>query len=464
MVLGGFTALEWLALVEHELLLFAGIFFLIGALDEFAIDLVWAWLKLTGRAKTPTIDRAQFSHWELEDNAAVIIPAWQEAPVIGATISHALNVWPQAALRLYVGCYRNDRDTIEAVIKAANRDPRLRLVIHDRRGPTTKADCLNRLYAALEEDERRTGERYRMVVLHDAEDMVDPAALKLLEAGLQEAEFVQIPVMPVPQKDSRWIAGHYSEEFAEAHGKAMVVRDAALPAAGVGCAFDREMLTRLETGEAGKTGPFSIECLTEDYELGLRIKSMGGRSRFLRVRGEDGHLVATRACFPGDLSLAVRQKTRWIHGIALQGWDRLGWTARPVELWMRMRDRRGPLTGIVLAAAYLLLLVAAVLWAANLAGLGRPWEIDPLARLLLSVNLASFAWRAVMRFGFTAREYGWVEGLRAVLRIPVANIIAIMAGRRALFAYARTLGGALPKWDKTPHHAHPALMPKQAKA
>jgi adsorption protein B len=191
---------------------------------------------------------------------------------------------------------------------------------------------------------------------------------------------------------------------------------------------------------------------------------MGGRASFLRVRAEDGRLVATRACFPADLSLAVRQKTRWIHGIALQGWDRLGWTSRPVELWMRMRDRRGPLTGIVLAAAYLLLLIAAVLWAANLAGFGRPWELDPLARLLIMANLASFVWRAVMRFAFTAREYGGVEGLRAVLRIPVANIIAIMAGRRALFAYARTLGGALPKWDKTPHHAHPALMAKEARA
>ena len=50
------------------------------------------------------------------------------------------------------------------------------------------------------------------------------------------------------------------------------------------------------------------------------------------------------------------------------------------------------------------------------------------------------------------------EGLWAVARIPVANIIAMMAGRRALFAYARTLGGARPQWDKTFHDAHPAAM------
>jgi adsorption protein B len=364
-------------------------------------------------------------------------------------------------LRLYVGCYRNDRATIEAALRAAGRDRRLRLVIHDRIGPTTKADCLNRLYEALSDDEKRSSEDYRMVVLHDAEDMVDPAALKILEAGLERAEFVQLPVLPEPQHQSRWIAGHYCDEFAEAHGKGMVVRDAlgaALPAAGVGCAFDRHMLRRLARQRETGGGPFSVECLTEDYELGLRIKALGGRSRFLRLRGEDGRLVATRACFPAQLDQAVRQKTRWIHGIALQGWDRLGWSARPVELWMRMRDRRGPLTAIVLAAAYLLLLIAALLWAADLAGLGRPWQLDPLVKTLLIANFVSLAWRAAMRLAFTAREYGLVEGLRAVLRIPIANIIAIMAGRRALFAYARTLRGALPQWDKTPHSAHPANL------
>jgi len=462
MVLGGFTAWEWLALVEHELLLFAGIFFLIGALDELAVDAAWAWFKLRRRAITGSIQREMFRRWALDGKAAVLVPAWRESEIIGVTIAHMLAAWPQEALRLYVGCYSNDRETIEAAIRAAGGDRRLRLVIHDRAGPTTKADCLNRLYEALCDDEKRSGEDFRMVVLHDAEDMVDPAALKILEAGLERAEFVQLPVLPEPQTESRWIAGHYCEEFAESHAKAMVVRDvlgAALPAAGVGCAFDREMLARLAWRRPGRGGPFSIECLTEDYELGLTIKALGGRSRFLRLRGEDGRLVATRACFPARLDYAVRQKTRWIHGIALQGWDRLGWSAKPVELWMLMRDRRGPLTAIVLAAAYLLLLIAGLLWGANLVGFGRPWQLDPLVELLLIANFASLFWRAAMRAAFTAREYGMREGLRAVLRIPVANIIAIMAGRRALFAYVRTLFGALPQWDKTPHHAHPALMP-----
>lgn len=461
MAFGEFTLLEWLAVVEHELLLFAGIFFLIGGLDELAMDLSWLWLRMTGRAPTPEIDRASAAAAPLAGPAAVLIPAWNEAEVIGTTIAHARTAWPQAGLRIYCGCYRNDPATVASAIRGAGGDPRVRIVLLGREGPTTKADCLNRLYRALREDEARIGCDARMVVLHDAEDMVDPAALSLLDDALDGADFVQLPVLPARQAASRWIGSHYCEEFAEAHGKAMVVRNAlgaALPAAGVGCAFAREMLERIAWARGTPAAPFSHECLTEDYELGLRIKALGGRARFVRVRGHDRRLVATRACFPDRLDAAVRQKTRWIHGIAFQGWDRLGWAAHPAELWMRMRDRRGPLTAMVLAAAYILLLIAALLACGEALGFGRPWIGGPMVEFLLWANMASFAWRALLRFAFTAREYGLREGLWSVARVPLTNVVAIMAGRRAVFAYVRTLAGHAAQWDKTHHHSHPALL------
>lgn len=444
-------------LVEYELLLFAAIFFVVGALDEFGVDCAWLWLLITGRAGTRKIvsDPAE----ALNGPVAVFIPAWREARVIGATIRHALKVWPQADFRLYVGCYRNDAATAIAVSDAANGDPRLRLVIHDRDGPSTKADCLNRIYRALREDERRADRPMRMIVLHDAEDMVDPQALALLDDAIGEAELVQLPVLPVPVQGARWISGHYCEEFAEAHGKAMVVRDAlraGIPSAGVGCAIARSTLERLD-GLRGSTGPFAADCLTEDYELGLGIAMLGGRQRFLRRRHPDGRLVATRACFPDRLDQAVRQKTRWIHGIAFQGWDRLGWSRRPSELWMRLRDRRGPLTALVLFVAYLVALLVGVHWVLAALGLLPELALSPLLEVLLWANLAAVAWRAIMRFVFTAREYGWREGLFAVVRMPLGNVIAILAGRRAVLEYARTLGGRAPRWDKTEHAVHPAM-------
>ncbi len=452
--------LDGLRLVEHELLLFASFWFVIGALDELAVDFSWLWLKLTGRANDfrmpPGVEVGR-----LTGRAAVFVPAWHEAEVIGSMVAHTLEAWRHEGLTLYVGCYRNDPETLSAAMEAAGGDMRLRLVVHDRSGPTTKADCLNRLYAALIEDERRSGQPFASIVLHDAEDMVHPAALALIDRALIEADFVQIPVLPEPQRGSPWVAGHYTDEFAEAHGKVLVVRDAigaAIPAAGVGCGFARDTLARIAAMRRaeGGDGPFASECLTEDYELGVLVARTGGKSRFLRVRDRDGQLVATRAYFPGTLETSVRQKTRWIHGIALQGWDRLGWAGKPADFWMAMRDRRGPLMAVVLATAYLLFVLEGVLQLARLLGWQDLVPVSDELRLMLTITTAAVVWRAIWRFGFTAHEYGLWEGLRSILRIPVANLIAIMAGRRALFAYIRVLRGEILHWDKTRHHDHPA--------
>jgi adsorption protein B len=458
-VIGGYDAWQWLEIVQREFLLFAAVFFLIGTLDELLVDLMWLRLRLTGRAAAEPFHGAEDA--PLAGPAAVLVPAWREADVIGAMLRHTRTSWPQAGLRVYAGCYRNDPATLAALVGGAERDARIRIVIHDRPGPTTKADCLNRLYAALLADERRTGIAARCVILHDAEDMVHPAALALIDQALADTEFVQLPVLPVPQPRSPWIAGHYGDEFAEAHGKTLVVRaalGAGLPVAGVGCGFAREALGSLAASTGSAEAPFAAECLTEDYELGLKIAERGGRGRFIRACASDGSLIATRELFPDELGAAVRQKTRWLHGIAFQGWDRLGWSGRWPDLWMRLRDRRGPLTALVLAAAYAVMLLWAVLLVADLAGWHDPAPLGPGLTALLWINSASFLWRATFRFAFASQNYGWVEGVRSIPRIVVANIIAIMAGRRALAAYLRSLLSGQVLWEKTVHRQHASLL------
>lgn len=460
MVFGGFTLAQWFVLVQHELLLFTAAFFALGMIEEFALDCLYVWFRLTGRIRTSRIDERQFVVAEgLAGRAAVFIPAWEEAEVIGPTLRHILDVWRHDELTVYVGCYRNDAATMASVIAAVRGDPRVRLVVHSKDGPTSKADCLNRLYEALTEDERRGGTEFRMVVQHDAEDMVDPAALELLDAALWHAHFVQLPVIALPQRHSQWIGSHYADEFAESHGKTLVVRDAlgtAIPGAGVGCAIARGSLARLAHRQGGK--PFAEASLTEDYELGLKISQTGGVGRFLRVRGADGRLIATRAFFPSRLDQAVRQKTRWMHGIALQGWDRLGWTAAPGEVWMQLRDRRGPLAAILLVAAYALVALISIGLVLQAMGLIRPIPASPLLTTVLWLNLGGLILRFGTRAAFTAHEFGWRQGLRAIPRTFVSNIIAIMAGRRALLAYLRTLRGAPIVWDKTEHRDHPVFV------
>jgi adsorption protein B len=455
------TAFHALQLVQNELLIFALFWFIIGMLDELAVDLVWFGLRLAGRGGAGHMPDA-LAGAPLAGMQAVFIPAWQEAGVIGVTVAQMLAVWPQMQLRIYVGCYGNDVATVAAAMAGAGHDPRIRVVIHARAGPTTKADCLNRLYAAMLADEARLGRRFRGVILHDAEDMVHPAALVAIDRAMDRSAFVQLPVCPELQPASPWVAGHYCDEFAEAHAKAMVVRDAlgaALPAAGVGCGFARDTLGALAVMRRaeGETGPFAAECLTEDYELGVLIARMGGTSHFLRLRDARGHLVATRSYFPAEFGNAVRQKTRWIHGIAFQGWERLGWAGRAVDVWMALRDRRGPMTALVLTAGYVLMLMEGALHLASMTGWYAPPPLQPGVQAMLTVCVCGMVWRAAMRFVFTAREYGLGEGLLAVLRIPVANMVAIFASRRALLSYFRSLRGGLIVWDKTFHDLHPAL-------
>jgi adsorption protein B len=456
--MGEVTAvLQFADLAGRELLLFAGIWFFVGLVDEIAVDAMWFWLRSKGRGRALPFCPSAGGH--LSGPAAILIPCWHEADVIQPMITSCRTAWPHAECVFYVGCYRNDPETIAAARRGAADDARVRVTIIPHDGPTTKGDCLNVLYHAMEQDERSNCEMFNFVLLHDAEDKVHPLALDLIDDRLQRADFVQLPVIPELDRRSRWISGHYADEFAENHLKTLVVRDwlrTALPAAGVGCAFRRDLLDRIARLR-GSPHPFDEGSLTEDYELGLLVKTLGGSSRFVRALDAEGQLIATREYFPSTIGAAVRQKARWIHGIAFQGWERLGWSGRAAELWMRMRDRRGPLTAIVLFAAYLAVVCWSVVVVGQFAGLVEPRPTTSLMQAVVFVGVIGLIWRAVARFAFTATLYGRREGLYAIVRLPIANFITILAAHRALAAYLATLRGRKTIWDKTHHERHPTV-------
>ena len=447
------TAIGVLDGVLHEVVLFAAFGFLIGGADDLATDLVHFGRRLRPRRKAAgAIPSGAYTPGRL----AVFVPAWDEAAVIGLMLRSALARFDHPDYRIYAGTYPNDPATVSAVQAVAQEDSRVRLVVCPRAGPTTKADCLNALWHALLADQRAEGHPFKGVVLHDAEDLVHPEELRLLDQGLDHATTVQLPVLPLADPRSRWISGHYIDEFAEAHGKLMPVRQAlgaGLPLAGTGCAIAVPMLARIAIARGGV--PFDEASLTEDYELGLTIAMLGGRGLFLNVRETGGDQpVGVRAYFPATLDAAVRQKARWMIGIALAGWDRIGWAARgrATDHWMRMRDRRTILAVPVLAAAY----VALVGWGISesvhwLTGTSRA-DATPAMRLLLMLNSALLLWRIAMRAHFVGRRCGWKEGARSVPRAIIANLVALLAARRAIFRYLAMLRGAELRWDKTAHH------------
>lgn len=450
------TVLAVVDLLARELMLFAGIWMAVGLVDELAVEALWVILKLRGQGKAPRF--APPPDMRLRGPCAVFMPCWEEAGIVGTTLRRCIAVWPYADVRIFVGVYANDPATKSVVSAAASADARIVPVILPRDGPTTKADCLNALYLALERHEQATRTLTRFVLLHDAEDFVHPLALALVDQSLENADYVQLPVIPEMRRGARWIGGHYGDEFAESHLKTMVVRDwleTAVPAAGVGCAFKRDLLGRI-ANLRGHSAPFAADSLTEDYELGLLVSALGGRGRFVRARDAQGALIATRECFPHTLEAAIRQKARWLHGIAFQGWERIGWARRPAELWMRARDRRGPMIMMVLLAAYLQIPLWSMLMIAEATGAYRAPPLSPELFALVWVGLAGMGWRLLVRIGFTTRQYGWREGLCSMPRQVLANIIAILSGMRALRDYCATLRGAPVVWDKTEHRHHPA--------
>jgi adsorption protein B len=302
-------------------------------------------------------------------------------------------------------------------------------------------------------DEAAGGARAKAVLLHDAEDVVHAAEPPLFDRLMDDFDFVQLPVLPLIDTKSRWIGGHYSDEFAEAHGKEMVVRawlGAGLPSAGVGCAFSRAALERVARASDGL--PFDADSLTEDYELGLRIAEHGGKAAFVRVAAEPGAaLVATREFFPGTFAAAVRQKSRWLAGIALCGWDRMGWRGGVAERWMRLRDRQGLVAAVLLFAGYL----AIALWLLLAAREGifgvSPPRLPPALVLCARINVALLAWRLALRGAFVTAAYGWREGLRSVPRALVGNAIALCAACRAVARYRAIRSTGQARWDKTVH-------------
>ena len=449
-----------LHIATHEWLAIAAFGIALSSLDDIVVDLIfggrWLWREAFVYSRHAHLDAdtlgAADPGW-----MAIIVPAWDEAGVIAPMLRSLLRRLDYPRYRVFVGVYPNDAATIAEV--QAIGDNRVAAVMCTRPGPTTKADCLNHLWRAVLADEGASGQRFKAVVLHDAEDVVHPRELAVYDHLMPRLAMVQLPVVPIIDAGSRWVAGHYLDEFAEHHTKDIVVREAigaAVPSAGVACAIERDMLGRIAEQAGG--APFDARCLTEDYELGLRIKALGGQGALVRIRGgPDAVIVATHEHFPATLDAALRQKTRWLLGIALAGWDRLGWQGGVADRYMLLRDRKAIVSALLSLAGYcaVMLVIADIAvrrWLPEAARFAPVAPRGSLLALLLWINAGVLLWRLALRAAFTAHAHGWREGTRAVPRALVANCINALAAWRAVGRYRRIVRGRDKLvWDKTSH-------------
>lgn len=470
------SVLPWLT----AMIAATAVIFLISGLDDLMMDIAFVFWRLYRRfffSRRHRLLSTELLGQDAETRTAILVPAWKEAFVIGRMLENAIQTIEYSHYKIFVGTYPNDPDT-GAVVEAV-REKHPNAIVHcvsDQDGPTTKADCLNNIMRSVADEERRLGSPFQMFVLHDAEDVVAPLELKVMNHLISRVDVVQLPVLPLEAKAWEFTRGHYMDEFAQLHLKDMRTREwitHAIPSAGVGVGFSRKAIETATSIGLGKT--FSEETLTEDYELPLQIARLGVAEAFIDSRVAvapremlpaeligSTHwpqvLPAIRSAFPNNFNSAVRQKTRWIIGIALQGWDHLGWHGGNLGYkYMLLRDRKVLVTNLATAVGYVLVLIIFGIWGLSFVAGDRsfPNVVTPgsWTWYLLIVNFYIMLIQLAVRAICTYCYYGLVHGLLSIPRSVWGNIINIAATIRALTQYARARRDHRRRipWDKTEH-------------
>jgi adsorption protein B len=317
----------------------------------------------------------------------------------------------------------------------------------------------------LHEEEHNV--RFEMILTHDAEDIIDPDALRWINYYAQWNDMVQIPVLALPTPLREIAHGLYCDEFAEYQFKDMPARELLggfVPSNGVGTGFSRRAIERLAEAHANRI--FEPTCLTEDYENGWRIHRMGLNQKFIPIRFREGRFVATREYFPRKFRAAVRQRTRWVTGIALQSWEFHSARDTLSQLYWFWRDRKGLIGNLGAPLMNILFVLGAGTWTWAKAS-HHDWLLEHELARFYPVYLAGMALQALhtsVRVCCSARVYGWRFACGVPLRVIVGNWINCLATSRAIWNYtiARVRGHSL-LWAKT-DHAYPnraALMPQR---
>jgi len=393
-----------------------------------------------------------------ERGIAIFIPCWREAEVIERMIRHNLAAIRYRNFDVFVGVYPNDQPTLAVIRQLASVFRNVHLAECPHAGPTSKADCLNWIYQRMLLHEEQNQVRFDTVVLHDAEDLIHPDALAMIHRERFRYAMVQVPVLPLTTPLLEVTHGVYCDEFAEYQSIDMPARQLSgsfIPSNGVGTGFSREILESLAVDRHNAV--FDAGSLTEDYEIGVCIHRAGYPQAFVPLaRGERG-LVVTREYFPRSTGSAIRQRTRWVTGIALQCWERNGWNGSAWTRYWFWRDRKGLLasplsfvTNVLFAVGLVDFLASAAAHRRWLFAVENPW-IAALCWLTMLLQVLRLAVRTVC----AGRVYDWTFALGVPLRCFHGNFINCCASLRAMWLYTGARLARTPLvWVKT-EHAYP---------
>ncbi|BCL75562.1 bacteriophage N4 adsorption protein B [Jeongeupia sp. HS-3] len=454
------------------------IMMLVSGVDDLFIDVVYwcrrLWRKLTVYNSHDRLDYKAL-YEPAEKPLAIMVPAWQETGVIGKMAEFAATTFDYENYHIFVGTYPNDPDTQRDVDEVCARFPNVHKVVCARPGPTSKADCLNNVLDAILQFERSANFEFVGFILHDAEDVISDMELRLYNYLVERKDLIQIPVYPFEREWTNFTSLSYLDEFAELHGKDVPVREALagqVPSAGVGTCFSRRAVMALLADGDGIA--FDVQSLTEDYDIGFRLKAKGMKEIFVRFpvirepnrvglsklllgqNERDSNVICVREYFPDTLHTAVRQKSRWIIGIVYQGFKTHRWTSDWTLNYFLWRDRKGAISNFVSFIASLILVQLLSLWLYQ-----RLWpdayhflsifEGDVWLVTLLWINFLLMSNRMLQRIIFVSGYYGLAQGLMAIPRLFWGNVINFLANWRALSQIIAQGDPRRVAWDKTTH-------------
>jgi bacteriophage N4 adsorption protein B len=446
---------DWTQWVEY-LSVGLGIVDLICGLDDLILDVIFWTARLRPREISPA--QLKVMDQRREKNIAVMIPAWKEDGIIRQMLLGNLSWLDYHNFHIFVGVYPNDQATVTEVKEVSRLYPNVHAILNSQAGPTSKGQILNHVVQEIFAWERKVGISFDAVLMQDAEDLMHPKVFRLLNEELEQGDFIQVPVFSLTVNQYQLVAGTYIDEFAESHTKDLLVRQhlgAAIPSAGVGTAMSRELVQ----GMLQQGNLFSSETLTEDYELGVRVRAQGYRARFaccyyLDPSTGEREFIATREYFPKRLAQSIRQKTRWTLGIVLQGWRNLGWTGNLNNRYFLWRDRRSVATnliGFLGYACFFLCLVDYFVGTPDTGWMASLWN-RPEVKGLFIVNITLMANRILQRTLCVTFVYGSSAAVPILLRWPVGIFINAMASARAV---GQDLISSFTKvavtWSKTEH-------------
>lgn len=418
------------------------VWILLSGLDDLFIGAVSF---LTRRRQPPLPSQAELDRAP-ERRTAIFVALWQEHNVTGQMLERTISTVRYQNYDIFVGVYPNDLLTVRAVADTAARHDRIHVAMLPHDGPTSKGDNLNWIHRRMQEYELRHGVEFHLIVTHDAEDVIHPESLRLINWYSADYAMVQIPVLALPTPVREFTHGLYCDEFAEYQLKDIPVRQVLggfLPSNGVGCGFDRNALQRLADSRDGRI--FDPDSLTEDYENGFRLHQLGYRQVFVPLRLDAHEPIATREYFPRIPRAAIRQRSRWIAGITLQGWERLGWRARWLQRYWLWRDRKGLIGNLLSPLSNLAFICGLVRWRPLLEGM-------PELAWIYGLTVAIAVFQLSMRTYYSSQIYGWRFASLAPLRALWGNAVNFHATTRALVQFtAARLRQRTLRWQKTEH-------------